>query len=54
MGVGEMTKVKEFLIIKNIDKCHIRNMELYYMKYFHFSPISLAYLYYRPKSNNSW
>jgi len=44
MGVGEITKLM-FVINKNIDKRHIRNMELYYMKYFHFSSISLAYLY---------
>ena len=50
MGVGEMKKLM-FVIIKNIGKCHIRNMELYCMKYFHFSSISLAYLYYWPKSN---
>jgi hypothetical protein len=52
MGLGEMTQVM-FVIIKNIDKCYIRNMELYDMKYFHFSSILLAYLY-RPQSNISW
>jgi len=44
MGVSEMTKL--MFVIKNIDKCHIRNFELYYMKYFRFSSISLAYLCY--------
>jgi hypothetical protein len=53
MGVGEMTKLM-FVIIKNIDECHVRSMELYYIKYFNFSSISLAYLYYWPKSNISW